>query len=679
MIVDLPSLLNVDIIVIEDALEKLLPKHSNIIKLEGELLSNYYFDTLAKEVNEWIQERSSVNINELATRFILPIQFFMERIINPNLGTVIKAILDGTILYTQDYISRCSVRIRGALSATTKPTPLSQFKGLSINMDFFENLARNLISSGNLSGTLEGKGVNATYIPTIYIISRKNWIKTFFGQNRFIDYSMLRKVQVVNPAALMNSEFSKDGIALSNCFVSNGLVQSIHESTITFIKEDKGWMDIIDNFSHTPLQQEDLIDIINLCSTFTSALSRKENKFLFIDHYIISNNFIRECLQKYESHIRENPSEAILPQNAEGDSESLNTPKSKSNVPSTSQKGKGKRGGNTKKKANQEEETDFNPGINPKLETDKIIANNLIKWFSSETISTKAKTVVKKLPLNVYIEIAGHIRSTIEVISASMAQAVQRGAVSNNKEKIKNFPLKLNSLYLNILLFDSGIANVKDANLKQHLSQYLLSTLCRDVLHLIVENQAILNEVSYPRPADEETADKLSFTNEDALKVINSFPNAIKNALKPFYDNSPQTVAKFITMIESLAPLLECPLKKLDKKMERQLLLQLRQDSIAQIEKTGNPNTLFHLILSVIYIKSCNSILYVNPMECTILLDLVKDNISLTIHQKLSTCKDLILQWRDSNSEETFKLLETNLNDIKKFATEKINLEKYQE
>lgn len=231
---------------------------------------------------------------------------------------------------------------------------------------------------------------------------------------------------------------------------------------------------------------------------------------------------------------------------------------------------------------------------------------------------------------------------------------------------------------MNILLFDSGAASIKDANLKQNLSQYLLSTLCRDVLNLIVENQAIINEIAYPHPAD-DSIDKISFTNEEALKVINSFPPAIKKELKPFYDNSTQSVAKFISSIETLSPLLECPLKKLDKKIERQLLLQVRQDSIGQIENTTNPNTLYHLILSVVFIKAKNSIIYVNPMECSILLDLVKDNISPFIYDKLKVCSQLLLQWRESNSEDSFKLLETNLNEIKKFATEKINLEKYQE
>jgi hypothetical protein len=79
-IVDLPTLLNVDITVIENAVNKLLPKHRNIIRLEGELLTISYFESVAKEINEWIQERSSALLSELSKNLFFQFSFLWRKL-----------------------------------------------------------------------------------------------------------------------------------------------------------------------------------------------------------------------------------------------------------------------------------------------------------------------------------------------------------------------------------------------------------------------------------------------------------------------------------------------------------------------------------------------------------------------------------------------------------------------
>jgi hypothetical protein len=265
----------------------------------------------------------------------------MEKIINPHLGTIIIGKIEGPMIFTENYITLCKYRIRGTLNAALRPVLLSNIKSYNINPDMVESLTRGLIASEDLNGTIEGKGSSITYVPKIYTISRKNWARNFFTQNGFMDYEMLAKAQISNPAAFMQSEFPKEGIALSNSFVSNKIEVTIHELIERFIKKDNGWVDTTSYFD-IPLAVEDQIEIVRRSSALNDVTSKKENKMLFIDHYLISNGFIRECLQKYENYIKSNPSAAIIPTSSEPTEDSKPT-KQTSNAPTNASKKGGKK------------------------------------------------------------------------------------------------------------------------------------------------------------------------------------------------------------------------------------------------------------------------------------------------------------------------------------------------
>lgn len=87
--------------------------------IDGELITSYYFDEIAKEIEEALQTTGELRIAELAIRFSLDGEV-IEGLINKKLGSIIHGQIKGGTLYTNAAVSRIQARIRGLFSAVTR-------------------------------------------------------------------------------------------------------------------------------------------------------------------------------------------------------------------------------------------------------------------------------------------------------------------------------------------------------------------------------------------------------------------------------------------------------------------------------------------------------------------------------------------------------------------------------
>lgn len=128
----LVTILNVDLVHIEARAGDLVRSTSSdpdnkITLTQGRLISREYKDKLAEEINEKLAVTGKVTIEELTKQYDLPSDFIDQEILSPRLGTIIKGSRDRfktrTIL-TDSYVKHYHYKIRGVLSAITRPTSL---------------------------------------------------------------------------------------------------------------------------------------------------------------------------------------------------------------------------------------------------------------------------------------------------------------------------------------------------------------------------------------------------------------------------------------------------------------------------------------------------------------------------------------------------------------------------
>lgn len=130
-LVDLAQILNVSLSQITKVVTE-IEKHSKGLKvILGQLIDKSYVNKIAEEINDKLVQHGCINVAELTLTYDLPAEF-IQSVVEKELGKIIHATQDSQdpkVFYTESFIATNRAKIRGALSAITKPTPLSAILG----------------------------------------------------------------------------------------------------------------------------------------------------------------------------------------------------------------------------------------------------------------------------------------------------------------------------------------------------------------------------------------------------------------------------------------------------------------------------------------------------------------------------------------------------------------------
>lgn len=130
-LVDLAQILNVNLSQVSKVATE-IEKHSKGLKIIlGQLIDKSYMNRIAEEINDKLAQHGCINVAELTISYDLPAEF-LQSLIEKELGKTIlgkQDTQDIRVFYTESFIARNKAKVRGALSAITKPTPLSAILG----------------------------------------------------------------------------------------------------------------------------------------------------------------------------------------------------------------------------------------------------------------------------------------------------------------------------------------------------------------------------------------------------------------------------------------------------------------------------------------------------------------------------------------------------------------------
>uniref|UniRef100_A0A2L2Y2N6 E3 UFM1-protein ligase 1 homolog n=1 Tax=Parasteatoda tepidariorum TaxID=114398 RepID=A0A2L2Y2N6_PARTP len=191
-LVDLAQIIGVDYSHVETKANEFLNSESNTWMVLGQLITSDYLDHLAEEVNEKLHQVGEITIAEITKLYDLPGDFLTE-VIHNRLGTIVHGQADtndSRTFFTDSYVSQHTARIRGALSAITRPMPLSSIiNHFKFPEKLFYCVVEDLIKEGRLAGSISGgRSERAIYVPDIYAKSQNEYIDSFFKQNGYLEY-----------------------------------------------------------------------------------------------------------------------------------------------------------------------------------------------------------------------------------------------------------------------------------------------------------------------------------------------------------------------------------------------------------------------------------------------------------------------------------------------------------
>ncbi|KAG1674314.1 hypothetical protein FOA52_013503, partial [Chlamydomonas sp. UWO 241] len=245
-LVELPALLGVDLVHCERQAKNLVQaSKGDMIEAQGELITQMYFDGLAAEVNEMLQDSGMVSVADLALQYALATEMVLQAV-QPRMGRIITGRLEGPLLYTPAYLRSVKARLRGALRGAAQPLVLSSLtkelalEGPLTSGPVLHELITDLVAEGALRGTLRGGG--STWTPSAHSEAQAGAVAAFYEQNGWVGFDTVKKLGFSDAKAYLSGKFT-DGLALESMFVAPSLLGQVDAAAEEVISTG-GWADL---------------------------------------------------------------------------------------------------------------------------------------------------------------------------------------------------------------------------------------------------------------------------------------------------------------------------------------------------------------------------------------------------------------------------------------------------
>ncbi|XP_059660679.1 E3 UFM1-protein ligase 1 homolog [Cornus florida] len=673
-LIDLADTTGVDLYHVEKQSQHIVSNDSSLMLINGEVISNSYWDTVTEEINERLQECSQIALAELAAQLQVGSELLVT-LLEPRLGTLVKGRLEGGQLYTPAYVGRVGAMVRGAARGITVPTNLTALwsslqlllqetdgaSGVAVEGSFFQSLFNGLVKEGEILGSLRA---GTHWTPAVFAMAQKQAIDSFFSQNSFISYEVLHKLGIPQPMQYLQSRYP-EGIPLVTLFVHPSMIEMLDAATEDAI-EHGSWIDSL-TVLPTSFGSQDASKILSLCQSVQVAL--KGSKALILgESYIFSNGFIKDLFDRMEKEM-ETLSLSVFSSNKMcGDSssnlaESNETATESGTNKQASEKGSKKKKGKssvntksgtaetspdnqepipTKSKKNQRKGKDASSSqvvdskSGAKKESIKMKEDTL-SIPSEEWLIQKITMLVPDFeeqgiddPETVLKPLANHLRPAL----LNSLKERRKVTFAENGQKMKrildNLQKKLDESFLNMQLYEKALDLFEDDQPNSvTLHKHLLRAAATPMVDTLLLNLDVHNKLKNGIEVEEsQNPESVSLNSGERIALAKSFPGPLSvKAVAIIEALEGKRVETFMTALRVIAEESGLTLKKLDKKLERPLLHSYRKDLTSQVSDETDPVLLLPKVVSLLYIQVYNKALQAPGRAISAAVSRLKDKL----------------------------------------------------
>ncbi|XP_047095746.1 E3 UFM1-protein ligase 1 homolog isoform X1 [Lolium rigidum] len=709
-LVDLSDILGVDLYHVERQAQKVVTEDPALMLINGEIMSQSYWDTVTEEINEKLQERSQIALAEIAAQLHIGSELVVN-ILEPRLGTIVKGRLEGGQLYTPAYVSRITAMVRGAARGITVPTNLPSVwnslqqqlqemhgsNGVSVEGSFFQSIFAALLKEGAVLGSLRA-GVNWT--PAVFAHAQKESVDAFFSQNSYIGYEVLQKLAIPQPKQYLEARYP-DGIALEAIFVHPSVVDML-DAAVGDAIENGQW---IDSLSVLPsyISGPDATKILSLCPSFQKA-AKSSKAVIFGESCVFSNVFIKSIFDRLEKEIdsfgirhiadQGNPMNMNSSTSAQysntkdiGDNDTSSTTSAGVSADRGPKKKRGKvagsaKGGSLEKDDDSEEiipvkgkkshrknkdagsSGDAKRGGKKTSEKPKEENTNI---FPDELIQQKVLAVAPELE-----ELSGSddLNSPIKLLSSHLRPMLidswkkkRNTMLSENAERrrsvLDNLQKQLDEAVLDMQLYEKALDVFEDdpatsGILHKHLLRTLGTPTVDKILLTLDKDNKLKSGMEFEDSEEQHvqlsTTDR-TFLAKDLPGQLSSKAQALVEALEGKRFDS------FLDALRDTAEESGLSFKKLDKRLERSMMHSYRKDLIAQVSSESDPVSFLPKVVALLFLQAYNKALQAPGRAVGAVITILKDKLPASTFKVLTdyhstTVKVLALQAAATGDDE---------------------------
>ncbi|XP_011403614.1 PREDICTED: E3 UFM1-protein ligase 1-like [Amphimedon queenslandica] len=620
-VIELQQILNVDINHINRGVDNIVRYDESFERIPGEVITSSYKVALCTEINEMLLQNGFVSLSDLSSTFSLPL-YFITKCVEDSLSTLINGQLDKSgsgLLYTESYVSRHRSRLRGLFSAMTQPTPIPALvtEG-KYHERLFHSTLNELISSGDLSGSVHGRGMRAIFIPAVYSQMQNQWVDRFLDDNGYLEYDALVRMGIESPQVYIKTRYKDrtgDLMMLKSCCIGQSVISEIEANVEDTVVSQSQWIDIM-SVLPSPCTDED-------GELLLQRLYSNEERFLISETILSHQDFVRNCLDIFKSLIEEKAAKAAA---TSGSFLRQVSQESKKDGGAVGGGGGGKKGGKGKKgKAKRDEGDDSWEIIFMSKEK---IAETILEKFE-QTPQSFAETISNLL----YRPLQERFESEARSMLAQRAE----GEAGSQRKRHSELQERLQQLWNRLRLFEKGI-EVFEGDTKVQLSKYLLHTICTDLTNQLLRYIAQDYKITVPE-------DEGAF-NKERTKLVGKLPDAVRKLAQAVNSSlSEKEVAVFVSSFEALCDTESCGvmLKKLDKKKEKQVIINHVEELKANLKDEQDPAMSLHLVTLLLFQAHTGCLLHVPGRLIPRVISLLRSHMTSNDFAILDTYQSLVV------------------------------------
>ncbi|KAK2154272.1 hypothetical protein LSH36_272g02036 [Paralvinella palmiformis] len=662
-IVELQTALNVDLSHIESKVNTIVGAEKNLTLVLGQLIDRAYLNRLAEEINDRLQEQGRVMLVELTKLYDLPADLILQTI-HHHLGTVIKGQIDDfdrDLLYTETYVNRHRSIIKGAFSAITRPTSLGTVMSkYDLYKSLFYRVLDQLVCQGDLAGTVSGgHQERAQYVPDIYTRSQNEWVDSFFRQNGYLEYDSLSRLGIADAKSYIKKRFKANSLQyLSSCCIGC-LLQERIEAEIDEELASTGWFDIMPSLPSICTETD-------ANQMLMTILRHKSHVIVISDTIVANDSLLSACRRPFDDIIqtkaemiaRTNPGLLSANSDKKGRTDDSGDTKEDKREERRKKAFAGKSGGGVQGREVKTKSTK-KKGFRGR---DSGESDEATKGHQSEQEVFTVEEIIETLrnlesledcPDELILGVAERLHRPLnkEFIETAKSVFLQSTGGSTRRKTLAELSEKINSLWVNVKLFEKGIKHFND-DTQVVLTKHLLKTICTDITNMVFSNVAADHMVSLDCHYSGYTAES---RNKISARLSDNNVKAILSKLNGSLNG--KSIEDFMTQLdEACGPdMLDINLRKADKKKERQITFHHRQDLMEQLKQELDPALSLHLAAVILFQVFTQTMLHA-PGRCVPqIISALKPNLTPEDYKLLIQYQDLVLKqlrYQDDNKSE---------------------------
>ncbi|XP_039433197.1 E3 UFM1-protein ligase 1 homolog [Culex pipiens pallens] len=662
-LVDLAKALNVDFEKVQVVAEQIVVEDRSVKFILGQLIEQFYMERVASEINEKLAQVGEINVADLTVQYDLPADFILNNIILRHLNKTIMGKQDSSnanIFFTQSYVARSKAKVRGALAAITKPTPVSAILAQCGIPDRLFNLLVNEVAT---LGSVTSRTPGALYIPHIYTKTQVEWVQNFYRQNGYLEHDSVAGLGVTDVKNFIVNQLPNEKIVhLKKCSVGEKLIDQVASSLEECISTST-YLDV-STVLPSIMSDEDVDQLLTIVLT-----APMQKQVLIFNSTILTTKFVEDMIKPcyeiavenakksvdsgtYQQYMAEKmmKHQDVIPdkESAENKADKRDERRKKA---AGGKAGGGAQGRETKTKSTKkharghrgnvsDSDEDFGPAEKSaggkkgakEASIELITVKDISKVLHGGLEEEGLEDLAKQLAQHYYPQFSRlALAKAHELYEISLHQNNQ-----NRRQTHANLQDKLNNLFNDIRLYEKGI-KLLPADVQPQLVKYLLKSLGTD----------FCNEIFFYVAAEcNLNSNGTTLTVEQRNKIAADCGQEYRGALQALNKATASSAAvdDFLIVAENSLQACSMILKKIDKKKDRNLILCHKHGLLEQLANCSDPALVLHLAVLILFTISTQSMLHASGRHVSAILSFLQPALAPEQAQTLTTYHDLVLK-----------------------------------